>query len=528
MGFLSRLGQLASDEMRALLSVSTFESRTPGYGIDEEQSDRIREAMGGNLSPLPQTQTRFYLADLETAIKAADAGDLGPAARLYRACRGDGVFAGLLSTCTDGMVRLPKRFYGDPDQIRELEPRNGSCSVFDEMAPPAELALLAADGRILGVGVGELVPVPGRNYPVLRRLEPEFLRYRWQEGRWYYSSVAGLLPITPGDGRWVLHCPGGHMAPWQFGLWRANGRAWINKEHALLHRSNYSAKLANPARVATAPLGATETQREGFLARVMAWGINTVFELPVGWEVKLVESNGRGFEVFQEEIASSDNEFMISIAGQVVTTTGGTGFANANIHQSIRADIIQSVADALAYTCNTQILPPWVVATYGIEALRTRAIVEWDVAPPKDRLAEANALVTTANAIKGLSEALSAYSRQPDVVAIARKFGVPIAGDADGDGNPDALANVISLPVSTETADPDGDGLPGEPAEPDAVQALAEKMTALGVSRCEHGSVNRCRLCGIERVRDFEVGEDGNPVWSVIWRPIVAAQEQAA
>ncbi|MCU0693078.1 MAG: DUF935 domain-containing protein [Polyangiaceae bacterium] len=521
---LARLG----DRARALLSVSAFDARPPAQGgISDALVERIRLAVGGNLTPLPTTQTRWYLADLESAIRVADSGDLSKAAQLYRAFRRDGVLSGLLSTCTDGLVRLPKRFYGDPEQIRQLEPRNGTRSVFDEMAPPQELALLAADGRMLGVGVGELVPVPGRSYPVLRRLEPEFLRYRWNEGRWYFASVAGLLPISSGDGRFVLHCPGGHMAPWQFGMWQACGRAWINKEHALLHRSNFSAKLANPARVAVAPLGATEEQRVGFLARVMAWGINTVFEMPVGWDVKLIESNGRGFDVFQQEITSSDLEFMVAIAGQIVTTTGGTGFANADVHKSIRADIIQSIADSLAYTVNTQILPAWTVDHFGVAALESRAVVEWDVAPPKDRAAEANSLLATANAIKAMVEALAPFSRSPDVVAIAQKFGVPMAGDADNDGTPDEN-NVVELPVAAEEVDPDGDGLPGEPATDEAVRALADKMTKAGIERCEHGAVNRCRLCGIERVRDFETDADGAAVWKVIWRPIPGEVEVEA
>jgi hypothetical protein len=578
--------------------------------------------MGGNIAPLPTTQTRWYISDLESASKAADGGDLSTAARMYRAFRRDGVLSGLLSTCTDGMVRLPKRFSGDKDQVQALSPRNGTRSVFDEMCPPAELALLAADGRVLGVGVAELVPVEGRNYPVLRRLEPEFLKYRWNEGRWYYQSVAGLLPITPGDGRWVLHCPGGHSSPWQFGLWHALGRAWIFKEHALLHRFNYSSKLANPARAAVAPAGATEAQRVGFLTGLIQWGINTVFELPAGWDVKIVESNGRGFEVFKEEIESSDNEIMIALAGQVVTTTGGTGFANADIHKSIRADIIQSIADALAYTVNTQILPAWSIANYGIDSLETRAIVEWDVAPPKERNSEATSLNQAAIAAKAWREELAFYGRTPDIDQITTKFGVPIQGDLNGDGAPDEVSNVglaaevddtfpsrnaafyeaikaakdagvvvgqqlvnelaqkynvpapeipesasstaeifayhidagvvtldevrskLGLPpmpngMGTKTAagteteaapaeqavDPDGDGLPGEPPEPDDVQALADAMTAAGVERCEHGAVNRCRLCGIERKRSFRVNELGETVWEVIWKPIVETQD---
>ena len=91
---------------------------------------------------------------------------------------------------------------------------------------------------------------------------------------------------------------------------------------------------------------------------------------------------------------------MILIAGQTVTTDGGTGFANADIHKSIRATSSRR-PPRLPHTVNTQILPG-----YGCgRSARTRflpggVVVEWDVTPPKDRNSEATALVTTANAIK--------------------------------------------------------------------------------------------------------------------------------
>ena len=389
---------------------------------------------------MPTTRTRWYLSDLEMASRSADVGDISIVGQLWRAMRRDGTLSGLISTRTDGLVRLPKRFFGDASQVSELEPRNGTQSVFDEMFPPAELANLAADGIVCGVAVGELLPVPGRDFPVFRRLDPEFLRYRWNEGRWYFNSLAGPLPIQPGDGRWVLHMPGGNATPWNYGLWMPLGRSFINKEHALMHRSNYSAKLANPARVAKAPIGATEAQRTGFLSRVIAWGINTVFELPPGWDVALLESNGCGWEVFQSEIDTSDKEMILALAGQTVTTDGGAGFANADIHKSIRADLIKATADALAYTINTQGLPPWVVTKYGVDAIETRALVEWDVEPAKDRLAEAKSLIAVANAIGLLRQNLQPYGRDVDVVSIATRYGVPIAGDEDNDGTPDVQA----------------------------------------------------------------------------------------
>jgi hypothetical protein len=413
--------------------------------------EATRKRMGGQLALPPVTQTRWYLADLESAELNADAGIIEQAARLMTAARKDGVLAGVLSTRTAGLVRLPKKFRGDPDVIAALEVGHDYVrSVFDEMFPPSELALLAADGELLGVGVAELVPVDGRDYPVLVRLPPEFLMYRWVENRWYYRSIAGLIPITPGDGRWILHVPGGRMTPWQHGLWRAVGRAFIRKEHASLHKDNWEAKLANPARVAQAPAGAAEEQAEEWFRQVLAWGVNTVFGMRPGYEVKLIESNGRGFDSFNKTIADQNNEMIIAVAGQTVTVDGGAGFQNSDIFKSIRADLIKATGDGLAYTINTQGLPVFIALRFGAEAVESKATVMlWDVTPPKDRNSEATSMVTAANGIKLMGEALAPYGVQLDIAAITTQYGIPVGDDNDGDGAPDAQTTVDANGVLT-------------------------------------------------------------------------------
>lgn len=435
----------------ALLGISTY-AKVPDakeVSLRDPGVEKIRETLGGQLAPVPYTQLRWLLKDLEAAQYAADSGDLSAAARLWNASKRDGVLAGVLSTRTGGLVRLPKRFRGAPDMVQELEAGHESIrSVFDEMFPPAELAQLADDGIGLGVGVAELVPVDGRDYPVLVRQPPENLVYWWSYNRWYYRSIAGLIPIVPGDGRWVLHIPGGRVAPWQAGIWRAVGRAFINKEHALLMDQNWQAKLANPARVAFAPQGSTEEQAQSWFQKVMAWGMNTVFGLKPGYDVKLLESNGRGSDSFDHTVKRSEREMIIAVAGQEVTTDGGAGFQNSDIHKSIRADLIKATADALAYTLNTQGIPQWVIARWGLARLSESPCVEWDVTPPRDRNAEATAMVSVANAIKGLTEALSQHAQlHPDAIPVEidlsemlNRFGVPVKGDRNGDGIPDTSA----------------------------------------------------------------------------------------
>lgn len=521
------------ERIAALLGVSAYQAPPAGAAsLDDPYVENLRRVLGGQISPLPQTKTRWFLADLEAAQHAADNGDLSQAARLYRAMHSDGVFAGHLSSRTGKAVRLPQRFTGDPEIVRALQGRDGARSVFDDMFPASELEALADDGLVLGVGVAEMMPVEGRDYPVMVRLDPEALRYRWSENRWYYNSIAGPLAITPGDGRWILHTPGGRMSPWQRGLWIPCGRAYINKSHAELHQANWEAKLANPARAAVAPIGATEGQRIGFLQRVIAWGVNTVFDLPPGWDVKLIESNGRGYESFGSTIDRAEYTYAIAICGQVVTTNGGAGFSNADVPERVLTALVDATADAVAYTINTQGTPQYIVGRFGIDALARMAILSLATKPPKDLAAQAQTLISVAAGITALRLELAQYGRSIDIAEIATEYNIPIAGDADGDGNPDdgsAPAFGPPRPVPPAPAPepaPAPDAMATEdmaPPSDESAAQLAAKMTEHGVERCSHGSSNRCRLCGVERTRDFEPSADGTPVWKVLWRPIAKA-----
>lgn len=279
-----------------------------------------------------------------------------------------------------------------------------------------------------------------------------------------------MIPITPGDGRWVLHMPGGRQAPWQHGLWRAVGRAFIRKEHANLHKDNWEAKLAHAARVAFAPQGASEPQKQAWFQKVMAWGMNTVFGLTPGYDVKLLESNGRGYQSFKETVADQNNEMIIAVAGQTVTTEGGAGFQNSDVHKSIRADLIKETAEGLAYTVNTQALPGWIVDNFGEDALEDGAVVEWDVTPPKDRNSEASAMSTFGQALKALTESLAPYGMKPDVKALAIQFGVPIDKSEDESDGGTGVLPEISLPATLELAQARGLQL-----DERSVRALAER-----------------------------------------------------
>jgi len=440
MGLSQRIGDGVRDTLLNLAGYFGYEPSpyaSDGYlDLDSEEVEEARARFGGQLQLPPATRVRWYQKDVETAEYLANGGSLRLAAQLMAYAGRDGVLSGVMSTRTEGLVRLPKTFRGPEDILEDLRSTDlSSRPVFDEIFPPGELALLARDGIGVGVGVGEMQWVDARGYPVFVRLDPQYLTYRWQENRWYYQSVIGLLPINPGDGRWILHTPGGRQAPWQAGLWRCLARAAIRKDHAALGRDNWERKLANPARVAVAPSGSAESHKLSWFQKVMAWGQNTVFGLTPGYDVKLLESNGRGADSFSETIKAQNEEMIIAVAGQTVTTDGGVGFANADVHKSIRADLIQATAQGLAYTVNTQGLPAYVAARFGEDRLAQCPAVTWDTTPPKDLTATASALSAAGQAITAVRSALADDDLKLDTRAMCSQYGIPIAEPVDLDGD---------------------------------------------------------------------------------------------
>jgi hypothetical protein len=415
------------------------------------------------LSPLPVNRTRWLQADIETALHRASNGDLSICGQLHRAYQIDGVLQGIHSTRSGGLVRLPKTFHGTAKAVAALKGSEGQPGAFARYFPQAEL-------EHLGIGVGQFVEAERDRNPQLVRLDPEFLTYRLSEDRWYYRSLEGLLPITPGDGRWVLHTPRGRLEPWHRGIWRALARAYVSKDAAILYRENYASKLCNPARVAVSPQGATEGQKQSWWRAVMAWGVNSVFGVTPGYDVKLLESNGRGYEVFKDMIEAADREFAVVIAGQVVTTDGGAGFQNSNIHKTIRSDLIQGDGNALAETLNTQALPAVVHDLCGPDE---EGHVAWDTRPPSDLTASAASLSATAGAINALTEALAKHKLEPDVPAILAQYGIPVRGDRDGKLVPEVGGGELPPPTTTPPQLPPTNGSDPPPAADGALQEAA-------------------------------------------------------
>lgn len=419
-GFLARAGEL--------LGFSKFWRKNgplPGMSIDSDVVNTIRSFLGGNLQRPPVTQTEWLMEDVDRATNLADQGDLMLLGGLYRAMKRDLLIAGLQRTKSGGITRLPKEWFGSQRVIEDLTETDHGIARFDLLAPPQQLRKMAEDADMLGVAYGELVPVEGRDYPVLERKDPENLFYLWPWNLWVFRSTAGIIPIIPGDGRSVLHIASGGLCPWQDGMAHSVGRSWVRKDSAQHLFDNWTFHLANPARIAMSPQGSTPTQRLNWFQQVAQWGINSVFECIPGWEVKVLETNGRGWEGFEALIKLASEEIMIGLAGQLVSITGGTGFSDQNMYETIRFDLIEETAVPLSHTSNTQILPIYTYNRFP-EEFDDCPGYKYKVERPSDLSKEASVYTAIGSGIQQLQEAAQRSGLKLDIRAIFGRYGLSV------------------------------------------------------------------------------------------------------
>lgn len=359
----------------------------------------------------------------------AESGDMRLAAQLVEAMLGDGVIAGVLSTRTQGLIRLPLTFEGGAQILRDRlqgvdgEPGTGD---FWKLFPERERVKLLMWGIMIGIGIAEFVEDEHGGVPTLRTLEPQWLQYRWAEDQWYYLTLnEGLVPINPGDGRWVMYFPYGQERPWIYGAWRACSFHWLQKQLASLDRGRWSGRLANGILWAESPQAGRQTEREGLLDFLLNMIGGPVTVLPEGWKLNLTESQGKGFEVWSKTIEDADRQNAIALSGQTVTTFGTTGFSNGNIYDAIKADLIQSNADSFAECLRTQGLMRWAESCFGFVA-EDAPYLRSDTSAPTDLAAQAASISSLMDAIVKADAALGAHGLEIDVQALATEFRLPI------------------------------------------------------------------------------------------------------
>ena len=379
---------------------------------------------------------------VRAASDAADTGNFQELADLCESILSDDRVDGVLDTRTHGLLGLPLTFTGGRPEARTALEGDEAPGEWYRQHPEGELVKLLRWGILMGIGLGQRVPLPRLpGSPQRYRLETWSPRWLMQnpmaqrgQSEWSVQTTKGLVDVVPGAGTWILFRPYGTNRPHADGKWRKLVFPWLLKHFALEDKANMGQAHGTPRDVATAPQGANERQRAALLSQLVALGKKGKIILPDGWKLEIQEASGRTWEQYDTSIAWADGAMTIVLAGQVVTTEGSPGFSSGNVQERIVGDLIRFDAETFATGMHEQSLMPWAWETY--EDPEAAPYPRWDTARPLDKQAIATTWEIAGRAIADLDKALSVDGKRVDAAAVADSLGVPLATVPEGEQKP--------------------------------------------------------------------------------------------
>ncbi len=514
------------------------------------------------------------MVDREDAILATYNGRLRELVDLGRTLISeDGFQSGLVDTMSHGLIGMPLSFQGDPGMVQALTDSAGTPGEWGKMHPENEVAKILADGIVFNLGLGQYVfdeadiarPIGAHRVPRLMWRDPRWLRRDPYTLQWYFLGRGGEVPITPGDGEWVLFQPYPDTDAWRHGPILYMTLCAIFSRDTLFDRQRVS-EVCAPTRVARAVKPTDKKVRAKMAADVAKMAHDNQITLSHEWLYEIVTAAaGDYWKVCDAIITWARQMVEVGLTGNILSIEGPTGFSNADIYRRVTDSRRRFYANAWTRALREQGLTWWVRDNYGEAAVLYTPVPVYNVESPEDAIARAGALEAWGKGIKTLAEGVGAAGIEldragiiellqragvranlkqgpPQVTALnlgVEQMGAVVRGGVAlqslglapfGDARDDlTIADLLNLakggaappkppapglaavpPAPADAAPPEDE----EPAEDDdggAAARLADQMNAHAIGACRHRKTSVCRTCGLRASYDVVPGANGEP-----------------
>lgn len=416
---------------------------------------------------IPNVVTRIGWSpdQIRAAIEDLVIGLFDRPSQLQDAIAGDSRVQSAMRSRSGGLLGKPLRFT-IPKRYRD-EPLAKKCQRAWERhwpqmhAEPALLDLLET-GSSVGQAYDQILWDTSKTVwkPYLLPFYGRYSYYHWIFRCHVAITQDGQLPITPGDGHWVLHAPYGQYRGWMRGALRAVAMWVLARDYALRDWAAYSEKHGFPTIIADTPFGADPDDVNAFGAQLVGLGQNSIVQVPGSvdvtkygkYDLRYLEPNDPTWQAFKALIDQCNDEITLALLGQNLTTQVKEGsFAAARVHADVRQAILEADARALSKTLYTQVLRPFAALNFGNANLAPQ--VAWDISPPEDQKERAGALMSFGQALNFLR--LAGYKVE-NVERLAKEYGIRKL----------EVTHVDPMQVEARVAAKTGDANPEEDSKP--------------------------------------------------------------
>lgn len=383
--------------------------------------------------PSVTVQNSWTVAAVRGAIEQLSIGLFDAPSQLCDAIVADDRVQATLGSRTGGLLGRPVKHTLPPgyeDNADAKACRDAWAKHWPALAAEAEVSEIQRWGIMLGFAPAQVLwdTVDDDLWlPYLYPWYPRYVYYHWLLRHYVAITLDGQVPITPGDGHWLLHAPHGAYRGWMRGAIRATAEPWLRKTFAWRDASRWSERHGMPIVKAKTPAAADQSQVNQFRAALANLGQETVIQVPQGvdaqfsYDLEIMEASSQSWQGFGSIINGSDMQIVLALLYQNLTTEVKEGsYAAARVHGDVRQGALEADNHALGRgTIYNQLSRPFAAINFGDPNLAT--ITEWDVAPFEDAAAQASTFHLFAMALQQLRTAGKEVTNADEM---AKDFGV--------------------------------------------------------------------------------------------------------
>lgn len=183
---------------------------------------------------------------------------------------------------------------------------------------------------------------------------------------WYQPLTEPLLPF-----KFVVHVAKAKAGlPVRAGLARAAGWAYLFKNYILKDWVTFAEVFGQPLRVGKYGAGASEQDKQTLLQAVASIGTDAAAIIPESMMIEFTEANrSSSAELYHRFCEYLDAQVSKAVLGQTLTTemphSGSGSRAAAQVHDSVRRDILTSDVRRLQATLDRDLVRPIVDLNFG-------------------------------------------------------------------------------------------------------------------------------------------------------------------
>lgn len=339
-----------------------------------------------------------------------------------------------------------------------------------------------------------------------RQWEPVGLK--WRDPRWFaFDDVDGETPLlrdVDGDVplapfKWIYHQAKVKSGlPIRGGIARAVSWTFMFKAFTAKDWAIFCEAYGQPLRLGKWGEGASDAEKEILFQAVANIGIDYSAIVPASMAVEFVKADIAGsHELYEKRCDWLDKQVSKIVLGQTGTTdmTAG-GYAQAKVHDGVKADIERSDARQLAAALNRDLVRPYIDLNKGPQK-----------AYPKIRIGRPEE-VDTEKWMKNVQT----------FVSLGGKVGMAFVRDKIGVEDPDDDEELLMPAGRQASAANDADSEDDDRAVPGKEPAGRKPVKAAQRSQPTHSAD------AIDRSIETILADDG---WEVIVEPIVSGLEEA-